>query len=125
VQSVPVARHTVRNDLMRQSLPEDVIDNALIVVTELVANAVLHARPLPTPDDGDVIVVNWSLDGSTVVVDVTDGGGFDQPQVRRTPLGDTAGRGLAIVEAIADSWTVRSEGDRVTVRALVGSGALG
>jgi anti-sigma regulatory factor (Ser/Thr protein kinase) len=118
-----VARHAVRNDLLYRGVPDDVIHNALIVVTELVANAVLHARPLPTPDDRDVIVVDWSFDGSAVVVDVTDGGGFDQPRVRRTPLGDTAGRGLAIVEAIADSWTVRSEGDRVTVQALVGAGS--
>lgn len=123
VSSVPAARHLVQDDLRARGLPATVIDNALIVVTELVSNAVLHAKPLELT--GSVagastgIVLRWAVHNGTVSVDVTDGGGIELPAVKRTPPADTAGRGLAIVDAVTRDWTVEVEPGRVTVHAVV------
>ena len=42
--SVSRVRHSVRQLLVRWRLPEDVIDDAVLVVTELLTNVVEHAR---------------------------------------------------------------------------------
>jgi len=44
--SVPAARHLVRDDLVQQGLPVRMVEDCLLVVSELVANAIRHARPL-------------------------------------------------------------------------------
>ena len=117
--SVTTARHLVRDDLRRRGLPSRVIEDALVVVTELVGNAVRHARPLRSDNSSGVVVLRWDATESQVRIDVTDGGGSKQPHVEPASLADTGGRGLAIVSAVASDWGVSSDSDRVTVFAVV------
>jgi anti-sigma regulatory factor (Ser/Thr protein kinase) len=68
-----------------------------LLVTELVANSVRHARGTPI----DVAV---SVDGGTVRAEVSDGGsGFEPPEPDPNPL-KSAGWGLFLVRKIALRW---------------------
>lgn len=79
--------------------PEHRRDDVGLAVSELAANAVMHAR---TPFD---VVVRRTR--SVVHVDVTDGSPA-LPQVRRPPPGSVTGRGLSIVDMVVDRWGVTS-----------------
>jgi anti-sigma regulatory factor (Ser/Thr protein kinase) len=73
-----------------------------LVVTELVTNAVLHARSAP--------ILTVAVGPSAIRVEVFDDGP-GTPRLR--PLGDepvTSGRGLALVDMVAESWGVAPSG---------------
>lgn len=76
------------------------------VVSELVSNAARHARPLPAGG----IHVTWVVTPDLIEVRVTDGGSPHQPRLCAVGPDDIAGRGLAIVAALADSWGVTRDG---------------
>lgn len=120
ISSVPAARHTVAEDLRAARIPQAVLENVLLIVTELVSNAILHARPLQLADSREGILLRWTITNRHVLVDVTDGGGGDRPELRQTPSVEAEGRGLAIVNALARDWSVRVEDGQVTVQAAVG-----
>lgn len=86
-------------------LPELAAD-AVTVVSELVGNAVRHARPLP---DG-VIEVCWSATVHQVQLCVTDGGSLQSPRVRSAAWDAVDGRGLQIVAGLVDRWGVELDG---------------
>ena len=68
-----------------------------LLVTELVANSVRHARGTP-------IDVTVTLDPDTVRAEVSDGGpGFAPPQPDPDPM-KTTGWGLFLVRRIATRW---------------------
>ncbi|RYU10251.1 ATP-binding protein [Nocardioides iriomotensis] len=97
----------------------DLSDNASLLVSELVTNAVLHART------GCVVMAE--IDGDTLRVDVIDGAGDTTavaPGVER--LGADGGRGLVIVDVLSTDWGVaeHAEGKSVwfSLRAEVPSG---
>lgn len=71
------------------------LDDACLLVSELVSNALLHAR--------SCIVVVVSLTQSRVRVDVQDESGL-LPRPRRAGPTAISGRGLEIVECLADDW---------------------
>jgi anti-sigma regulatory factor (Ser/Thr protein kinase) len=119
--SVPIARHLLREDLLARRLPARLIDDCLVVVSELVANAIRHARPFPAADGSGRLRLGWSVTREQVWIAVTDGGGPGRPHVESPSLIDIRGRGLAIVDAIADEWGVTGPGPEVTVYAVVRS----
>jgi anti-sigma regulatory factor (Ser/Thr protein kinase) len=90
-------------------MPELLAD-AVAVVAELVGNAIRHARALP----GDVIRVAWRIragvGGEWLEIRVTDGGAGDGPRQRDAAVDAVDGRGLAIVDALADTWGVDRDG---------------
>ena len=45
-ESVSTARRRLRKDLAAQHLPDVVIDDAVLILSELLSNACRHARPL-------------------------------------------------------------------------------
>ena len=92
-----------------------VIDDVVLVATELVSNAVRHADPLP----GGQVTVTWELDTRSVIVRVTDGGASSQPAVQHPSSRDTSGRGLALVAALAASWGIENTAGATTVWAKV------
>ncbi|HEY1135051.1 MAG TPA: ATP-binding protein [Nocardioides sp.] len=103
----------VRGALEALRLPTRVLNDAVIVAGELVINAVEHGSPGP----GDQIELAWSVEQGHVVLRVTDGG--DGPEITVRPVSDDGlrGRGLAMVAAICDDWSVtRSAGTTVTAR---------
>ncbi|WP_165368250.1 ATP-binding protein [Phytoactinopolyspora endophytica] len=120
VSNVPTARHAVADDLRKVGVPKAVLENVLLVVTELVSNAILHAKPIELSDSGVGVILRWTVSDRHVLIDVTDGGSADTPRVKRPEYAEPEGRGLAIVDAVARNWAVRSAEDRVTVQAVVG-----
>ncbi|MET9291576.1 ATP-binding protein [Streptomyces sp. NPDC003077] len=76
-------------------------DTALVVVSELVTNAVRHARTSP----GREIETRYVRDQGAVRIEVHDAGKA-RPTLRAPGGTDTAGRGLILVAALATSWGV-------------------
>lgn len=114
--SVPAARRFAAGVL--GWLPADVLDAVLVVVSELVTNAVVHGRS----------AVDVQVDGDPgagrVRVAVTDAGG-GRPRTQRPGPEESHGRGLQIVEALADLWGVEpaASGRGKTVWAELAVGA--
>jgi anti-sigma regulatory factor (Ser/Thr protein kinase) len=74
---------------------------ALLLVSELVTNAVIHAR---TP-----LAVDFELDRDLLRVDVRDGNP-DLVRLGRPEDLASGGRGLSLVEQTADNWGVDRDG---------------
>jgi anti-sigma regulatory factor (Ser/Thr protein kinase) len=102
--SVGVARRRLGADLRAHGVPEATAGDAILVLSELLSNAIRHARPLP----GGQVRVSWSLQGGTVEVAVSDGGSPTRPRHVRRSMSALGGRGLAIVEHLSSCWGVRS-----------------
>lgn len=104
-----LARHRLAAEL-RGLIPADLLADAIMVIAELVGNAVRHADPLP----GGVVRVAWRLHlpgpATVVEVRVTDGGAEKFPQARIVGAESPDGRGLAIVNALATRWGVERDG---------------
>ncbi len=113
--SVSVARGRLRRWMSDIGGSGESIEDARVVISELVGNSVQHARPLA---DGSLLVT-WTLDDGTVQVSVTDGGGSTAPRNLHSPSSAPNGRGMAIVDVLAqDWWTERCE-SRSTVHATL------
>jgi len=103
LKSVTVARHFVRDSLLEWGLPQ-LADDAQLGVSELVANAVRHAR---TP-----VELTIAVDGG-VHIAVRD----RHPELRRPSLGTQVdafaenGHGLQLVAAISEDWGISARGD--------------
>jgi len=78
--------------------------NAQLLVTELVANAVEHVQR-----EGD-LVLDVSMDGDCLRVDVIDPGPGFEPHPRRPDSPQASGWGLHFVEQLADRWAVELDG---------------
>ncbi|MEU9332664.1 ATP-binding protein [Streptomyces sp. NPDC048290] len=94
--SVPQARHAVRDLLRRQGVPvaEDVAHGLLVIVSELVTNAVRHAAVLsPT------LAVEVAVGAEWVRVSVEDDHPY-RPTALEADHGRTGGRGLLLVSEI-------------------------
>jgi serine/threonine-protein kinase RsbW len=103
VAAVPEARRQVRGELAEAEVPSPVLDDAEMVVSELLGNAARHAREIP----GGVLLLAWCLSAERLIVRVTDGGSSSPVRYRPAgPLADS-GRGLRIVEKLAEEWGVR------------------
>lgn len=114
--SVSVARRHLSADLFASGVLDSVIDDAIVILSELLSNALRHARPLPSGE----IQVAWSHNGDTIEVAVSDGGATTEPRRSRPALSSLGGRGLAIVESLSHCWGVRHEdGGGITVWALL------
>jgi anti-sigma regulatory factor (Ser/Thr protein kinase) len=85
-------------------------DVALLLVSELVTNALLHART-------DIVVALSRVNGS-VVVEVTDGS-TAAPARRQFSVHAGTGRGLNLVAALSTDWGVRRVAGGKTVWASV------
>ena len=94
--SPAAARRFVRDFCLNQDCGS-VLDNALLVVSELVANAVTHA-------DTDC-TVSLGLTPHTLRVEVTDEW-FEAPSPALVSADSEAGRGLFIVAALSTAWGV-------------------
>lgn len=101
--SVSLVRRSVVEELHRCAVPEPVVQDAALVVSELVGNAVRHGQPLP----GGGLEVDCRVDRGRVQVTVVEGG--TGPLRGPVPVDRDAegGRGLLIVEALAGAWGVR------------------
>jgi len=111
--SVGYVRAVLRDDLA--VLPEPVREEVALIATELLGNAVLHARAL---DDGQLSIA-WGVGEHGVEIAVTDGGAPTHPIVAEPGSTDTSGRGLSIVATLAARWGVEQHDSSTTVWAVV------
>lgn len=107
-----VARDTVRDELASVLAQDDeFVDDTVLITSELVANAVRHGKP---PFDLTIGVTQ-----ETVRITVTNGGADGEPHVEVASTDSGRGRGLAMVDALADEWGWERDADRITVWAVV------
>ena len=104
-ESVRIARFHVRAALGFHGLGE-YADDAEIVTSELVTNAVQHVRDDGTETIGVTLARVWNPAAVTVVVSDSSPEG---PVRRDTPADSEQGRGLQIVEALSAHWGWRPE----------------
>ncbi|MCH7229616.1 ATP-binding protein [Glycomyces sp. L485] len=100
-----IVRRWLRESLPH--LPDDVRDDLLVCATELVSNAVRHARPLPAGD----LCVTCIVGPRDVEVRVVDGGSVTQPHVCSINLDSAHGRGMFIVSKLSAVWGAKSLDD--------------
>ncbi len=96
--SAGLARRLVSETLMGSGIPDDVADSAQLLVSEVVTNAIVHARS----DVGLTV----SVSGGEVRVEVSDHSPH-VPAPRAHDHSAITGRGLELVSALADSFGVR------------------
>jgi anti-sigma regulatory factor (Ser/Thr protein kinase) len=126
--SAALVRRALVDDLQSRDLPEQVVDDAVLVLSELVGNAVRHGSPLPGARVPDPAVrVSWWVAGGAVHLEVCDGGpglpgdsGHERlGAVGRgetaavdgtadlalgAPLAAEGGRGLPIIDLLTSRW---------------------
>ncbi|MGW0666858.1 ATP-binding protein [Streptomyces sp. NPDC002746] len=113
--SVPRARHAVRDLLDRQGVPldDDIAQGLLLIVSELVTNAVKHAALL-SPE----LAVEVAVDADWVRVSVEDNHPY-RPTALETDYAQTGGRGLLLVREIT-----REAGGACDVEHTAGGGKV-
>ena len=99
--SVPRARRWIAERLDSWDLPGG-RDELLLAVSEMVSNAILHAR--------SAVGVTLSIADGVLEVDVSDADP-SLPEHRAAEMHDQRGRGLHLLDALSDSWGV---GPRLT-----------
>ncbi|WP_304452507.1 ATP-binding protein [Nocardiopsis sp. YSL2] len=125
--SVTGARQRLCSDLRAVEIGEGRIDDAALILSELVSNALRHASPLCTPDDPDGCVgVSWRVEidrgsagGGWVELAVRDGGSSTMPRVARPSVSGLGGRGLGIVQTLSGRWGTEMDATTTTVWAVM------
>ncbi|MGW0879245.1 ATP-binding protein [Streptomyces sp. NPDC002671] len=98
-----LARRRATDWLRTRELPHRVTEAAEQLVAELATNAATHGR-IPGRDFRLALLDRRA----TLRIEVTDTRGDDLPRRRRPPAPDAeSGRGLLLVEALADRWGVK------------------
>ena len=97
LESTTAARRFAERTMAGWSIDGDRFETARLLVSELVANAVTHAET--------DVTLQLDLTDQRLRVEVRDEA-EGQPRARRPRHDDPTGRGLMIVEALADRWGV-------------------
>lgn len=114
--SASVVRRELRSWLEDKGFQGETIEDARVVISELVGNSVRHAAPLPVND----IDVSWGLDNGELAITVTDGGSpVTTPHTVDASGSQISGRGLSIVAALADRWWVEDNRGSTTVHVRI------
>lgn len=105
LESAAAARQAVGD--LADHLPEDIVGDVRLLVSELVTNALRHAEL----SDEDRIALAVAVREDAVRVEVRDPGpGFEPPnEVGRDPEAG-AGWGLYLLSTLSDRWGVTREG---------------
>lgn len=123
----------MREELLASGVQDTVVDDAVLVLSELLSNSCRHARPIyengspgsVTPDIKDApsasVRASWRIDAQgRLTVSVTDGGGPTRPLPATPSVTARGGRGLAIIRSLAKDWGVRDAvAGEVTVWAVL------
>ncbi|HEX6877801.1 MAG TPA: SpoIIE family protein phosphatase [Nocardioidaceae bacterium] len=104
--SVPLARSWAEGWLTCGYVPSHLKDAVLLVVSELVTNAVRQG-------DGQVRV-SLEAEDDSVLVEVFDSG-HRLPTLSDFPVDATGGRGLHLIDTVCEDWGVREELDGKSV----------
>ncbi|WP_165964215.1 ATP-binding protein [Actinomadura sp. KC216] len=107
-RSVSHARTFLR-DMMPQAHP--LLDDLVTVGSETVSNAITHTDS----GDGGRVTVSLLAGRGVYRLEVSDdGAGGRRPHLKAETLAE-GGRGLRVVEALAESWGFRVDGPRTVV----------
>jgi serine/threonine-protein kinase RsbW len=112
-QTVPMARHVVRNAMEQVGVDETCIDDVELALSEACTNVLLHSGP------GDQFVVRLDLEEGLGVLRIIDlGSGFDSARLEAT--GDDLveaerGRGLGVMQAVVDRVDLTSRPEAGTI----------
>jgi GAF domain-containing protein len=96
VESTPIARHWITSHL--DGVPDEVVECAALLTSELVTNAVLHA--------GTPLSVTLHLLSDRIRVDVADGSPV-LPALKDYSADAATGRGLTLFNTLASDWGVQ------------------
>lgn len=114
-QSVRAARHAV-DDLGWLNERAEAAFNARLLITELVTNSVRHAGLTRT----DTVTLDIEPLPGAVRVEVADtGNGFPRPTFSGEPPEGPSGRGIYLVDALADRWGIEHRHDPDAPRTIV------
>lgn len=104
------ARRSTAEHARRAGLDADRVDDVVLVVGELAANSVLHGG-------GAGLVRTWTQ-ADHFVCEVRDAGRLDDPLAGRRPAGSRqlGGRGLLMVNHLADLVRMHTRSDGTTIR---------
>ncbi|MEV5012160.1 ATP-binding protein [Streptomyces sp. NPDC056159] len=100
------ARHLARVVLCAWHMSE-AVDDAELLLSELFTNSVRHAR------GESVRVITTRPDEDRVYVAVVDFAPHRLPELRNARVEDIGGRGLALVDGVADRWGYDLMGPRL------------
>ena len=114
-QTVPVARHIVRNAMDQVGVESDCVYDFELALSEACTNVLLHSGP------GDQYVVRLDLEDRIGVIRVIDiGHGFDSARLQATdPIPEAErGRGLGLMQALVDRVDLTSRPEAGTIVTL-------
>ena len=103
--AVPAARHLVRTHL-RSNGQGALVDNAELIVSELVGNVVLHV--------GGTVEVAVEVAADEVLLSVTDSSPLS-PHLRVFSRTSSTGRGMRLVHSLSAEHGVRPHGEGKTI----------
>ncbi|MFF5157701.1 ATP-binding protein [Streptomyces sp. NPDC000348] len=90
----------MRDLLTTRGVADEVCDNAVLVASELLTNALTHAA-------GERIVCRLRVRADRIRIEVEDQArGLELPVLRRPGPDDQNGRGLLLVDALSCDWAV-------------------
>jgi anti-sigma regulatory factor (Ser/Thr protein kinase) len=105
-EAVPPARAFVKAALQGWEMPADLVRDAVLLATELVANAIVHGRaPIELRVRRGAVEITLEVDDGATVL----------PRKLRLDPEDEHGRGLQLVAIVADRWGTRPLRDGKTV----------
>ncbi len=113
--SVAIARRRLTQELLAAGILEAAIGDAVLVISELLSNAIRHARPL----HGSWLRVTWGVDGESIEVAVSDGGSATRPRLAHASRSSLGGRGINVVAHLSSTWGVRADEGMLTVWAIL------
>lgn len=116
--SVRRARSMMSEELERAGTPRSVIDDAQLVLSELLTNGLRHGRA----GADDTIEVGWCRYDDRVLVCVHDAGTTSGLAPLELDPNAMSGRGLALVDHVCDAWTWdSSRGTRIIAEIAIAS----
>jgi anti-sigma regulatory factor (Ser/Thr protein kinase) len=98
-ESVPRARRWFRKFIAPYN-PACSVDDCVLMISELVTNAIVYGES----DEVWRVRVEWFREGASLKVEVHNAGFPAGGKLRRPDAADAHGRGLLLVDSIADSW---------------------
>jgi serine/threonine-protein kinase RsbW len=114
-QTVPVARHIVRNAMEQVGVEQTCIYDIELALSEACTNVLLHSGP------GDQFVVRLDLEDHLGVIRIIDvGHGFDSAKLQADDPAPEAerGRGVGLMQALVDRVDFTSRPEAGTIVTL-------
>ncbi|MFI1097345.1 ATP-binding protein [Streptomyces sp. NPDC020917] len=116
-KAVRIARHQVSRALTGWGVPEDAVDTAVLITSELLTNAIRHCH---YDDPAHMVFVCITDEGPELLLEVSDPS-RERPRAGTAASDAESGRGLMLVRAAAADFGTRDrEPTGKTVWATVG-----